>query len=476
MKTFNGLPINWNDEHCLLTDVYSQGKLIAQQIKTKLVIDNSNPRNSVCYLYPPDEIYKDINVFEYEIKGVFKDTGGNDKGSLYISKGYHEGGSQKHLANCWNENLVKIHPKEILIKWSLGEESSETDTEITFNITNNKAIKPNSYTKIGPSSIEKKYVGSKITLNFKNGDCLVFDEYSKSKDISSSQTNGYFSSFVQTMKLIKKSNKDTFSINEEILRKMEYLLWYLSFATNQRTTWMQWSRRFGTEFIQYTRCNIVYPVKDSEIDNALIEDSLLQEFLQQCLDYLDAPDKISLYLPIIYLINSKEKTCEFKLLSLFMSLEVLLNLFAKSNNFSCLFEDEEWDNFYVHMKRAAEDFLALDTRKKELIISRLGNLNELSLKFIFEEFCKNKQVDLSDLWPIFDNKIKLPLYRIRNKLVHGEQLSNCNLDVAAGHLRWIVTRCILAQLNWQKNSDVDRENLSKITYYNWKEFAEAVNS
>lgn len=479
MKTFDDLSINWSEEHCLLTDVYSQGKLIAQQVRTKLVVDSCNPRNSVCYLYPSDEIYENINVFEYEIKGIFKDMEGNDKGSLHIPKGYHEGGSRKYLANSWNENLIKIHPKEVLIKWSLREEASETDTEIIFNITNNKAIKPNSYTEIGPSSIEKKYVGSKVMLNFKNGNRLIFDEYSRSKDISSSQINRYFSSFVQTMKLIKKSNKNTFPIDEELLQKMEYLLWYLSFATNQRTTWMQWSARFGAEFIQYTRCNIVYPVIDSETDNALIEDSLLQDFLQQCLDYFDVPDKnkISLYLPIVYLVNSKEKTCEFKFLSLFMSLEVLLNLFAKSNNMACLLGDEEWNKFYAHMKSAIENFTVLDKRKKESIIPRLGNLNEVSLKLIFEEFCKNKQVDISDLWPLFGNKIKASLYRIRNKLVHGEQLDNFgNLDIAAEHLRWIVNRCILAQLNWQKTSNVDRKNLSKITYYNWKEFVKETSS
>lgn len=480
IKNLDDLLGNWNgEEHFLLTDVYSQGELIAQQVRTKLVMDNCNPRNSVCYLYPSKEIYKSINIFEYEIKGIFKDMKGGNRGTLHISKAYHGGGRQKYLANSWDENSVKIHPKEILIKWFVGEETKETKSEAIFILTGNKAINPTSYIMIEPDCIKKRRVGPRIKLSLKNGDYLVFDECLNSKSVAFGQKNGYFSSFVPTMKLIRKNSNNSYPIDEQILQNIEYLLWYLSFATGQRITWMQWSARSGTEFLQYARCNITYPHIDLGKGNAIIENGLIKEFLQKCSNYLYASNKnkVNLYLPIVYFVNSKEKTCEFKFLSLFMSLEALLNLFAKNNNMACLFDRTEWNTLYKYMSNSIKEFRPMGKKKKELLIPKLGNLNEVSLKSIFEKFCKSHNVNLSDLWPIFDNKIKLSLSRIRNKLVHGEELDKFNnLDVATEHLRWIVGRCILAQLKWRKSSGVDNKSLDKIAYYNWREFVEESKS
>jgi len=448
----------------LLSDIYSKGEIIVEKIKTKVVIDRDNPYYSYCLLFPSKEEYHKLNLFELELRGCVKDVGGNTIRSVHIPCGYYEEGYVKSYAENWQEREIRIRPREILLKHSRG--NNDGKGEIVFSLTDNSLIR-SSRISLGekPNSFELKDFKPKVTLNFSNGDSLIFDEF-----LSGSYKEKESVSIIkQVIKVVQKNiNED--SQNEKLKENIEHLLWFLSFVSNERTYWISWNIQVKREIAEFFRCNIRYVNADNGKDESFIESDYLQEFLQISLERIERTNAYSLYLPLVYFVGAKEKTLEFKFLALFMSLVVLLNLFCKSQAETTFIKDEvEAKNFITHMKNAIEAFNFSNPKVKEFIVRKLGNLNDISIKLQFERFCDAKNVTVSDLWPLFDDKIKMPLYRIRNKLMHGENLSDfSNLDIACEHLKWIVVRCLMADLGWYKSSGVDSKELMKNQYYSFK--------
>jgi hypothetical protein len=455
--------IKREDEYFLLTNLYSKKELVVEQIKTKIVINRSNPYHSYCLLYPPSQDFRKFNLWEVQLRGHLKGSSGKAIGNIQVDKAYCEQNVTTYLPD-WQETEVKLHPSEILI--THFHEGTSSNGEIIFNLTKNKFLN-SSLISMGEkeNSFELINLKPKITLNFTNGDNLIFDEFLTFQN----KGEECISAVAQLLKLIEKNISGGFP-KEQLLENIDNLLWFISFITNTKTIWTSLAFDQKGGMVEFFRCNMRYQNNSSKDEEPLVETELMQEFLQKCLERIEKKDSYSLYLPLIYFVGAKEKTLEFKFLALFMSLVVLLNIFCKSQAETTFIKDEaEIKDFIAHMKSAIEAFKFSDPKVKEFITRKLGSLNEVSVKLQFEKFCNSKGVDVSDLWPIFDDKIKMPLYRIRNKLMHGENLSDFEyLDIACEHLSWIVVRCLLADLDWRKSSKVDTKELRKIVYYNFK--------
>ena len=107
------------------------------------------------------------------------------------------------------------------------------------------------------------------------------------------------------------------------------------------------------------------------------------------------------------------------------------------------------------------------------MIEKLGDFNRTSRKKVYNDFCKDMEINNSDLWPIYGTRFNyLSLSRIRNKLVHGNRFEyETFLSIANEHLRWTVERCLLAVLGWKGITDVKPESLRKYTaYHNWESY------
>ncbi|HHT9116002.1 MAG TPA: hypothetical protein ACFYEL_05985, partial [Candidatus Wunengus californicus] len=267
------------------------------------------------------------------------------------------------------------------------------------------------------------------------------------------------------------------SVNEvKILSELlETLLWYLSFGSRQRTTWIKWTAEIGTELVKHYRNNIFIPEKIKYYEEPLIDRRAFQDFLQHCLEYEKQQNKLDLYLPIVYLVSSvnPSKTMEMQFLSSFLAMEALLGLYAKSRNINKHFTiKDEWNSFYDYIKKSIEEFSGFNDDFKNLMIAKLGIFNQPSMKKLYNDFCKDMKIDNTDLWPIYGTHFDLS--RIRNKLVHGKRFEyETFLSIANEHLRWTVERCLLAVLGWKGITDVNREGLRKYTaYHDWKSYYE----
>jgi len=336
-------------------------------------------------------------------------------------------------------------------------------------------VKPFKNIEVSPTGDIRRGLEPTVILKFKDDWNATFEEHHHYTDTKIEEVDGTFSTGHLVLNL-EKNNYGLISVNEvKILSDLlDKLFWYLSFGSRQRTTWIKWTAEIGTELVEYYRNNIFISEKIKYYEEPLIDRRSFQDFLQHCLEYEKQKNNLDLYLPIVYLVssNSPSKTIEMQFLSLFMALEALLDLYAESRNKNKHFTKERWKPFETHMKESINEFSGFNENEKNLMIAKLGTFNQPSRKKLYNDFCKDMEIDNSDLWPIYGTHFDLS--RIRNKLIHGNRFEyETFLSIANEHLRWIVERCLLTILGWKGITDVDRDGLRKyIAYLDWKSYYE----
>ena len=361
MKKSTNLPLGSREEY-FLSDIYSQGKVLAQGIKSKLILNDIKYSRSLLLLYLSNENFRCISIrFEFEIKGYFENVVGEKIGEIHIPKGYLTNSSSSTFASSWNESVVEIVPDEIYQKHYLQEqlEAERGKTNIGFSLTDNRIVSP-------WNTIERSFTGEvkiklypTVILKFKDDWNATFEEHHHYADTKIEDVDGTFSTNHLVLNL-ERYNYCLTSVNEvKILSDfLDKVLWYLSFGSRQRTTWIKWTAEIGTELVEYHRNNIFIPEKIKYYEEPLIDRTTFQDFLQHCLEYEKQQNNLDLYLPIVYLVSSGNptKTMEMQFLSSFLALEALLDLYAENRNKNKLFTKESWKTFRDYMKKSIEEF------------------------------------------------------------------------------------------------------------------------
>lgn len=468
-------------EEYFLSDIYSQEELIAQGIKSKLILSDIKYSNPTLFLYPPKDEYGNIvKYFELEIKGYFEYLGGGKAGEIHIPNGYIISAPHTLLASSWEECIVEVIPEEIYKKDYIDIQKKIRETKIIFSITDNKMVRPRDITLKSFTGEVKVELNPAVILDMGAGWSARFEEHYRYLDKKIEEVDGTFTS-IRLVLTLEKNEYRLEALNEvkKLENLVETLLWYLSLASRQRTTWLEWDAEIGTELVKYYQ-HISFPQEISDYKETLVSEISIQEFLRACIEYEKQKNKIDLYLPIIYLVGAKEnsKTIEMEFLSLFMAIESLLNVYGMNRHKNKHFTDEtDWQAFYERMKKAIDEIPGL--KDKDSLIRKLGIFNQVSTKVLYDDFCKEMKVDNSDLWPIYgNNRHRLYLCDIRNKLIHGKRFEVWPLlSKAKDHLRWIVERCLLAVLDWREKTEVfHAESLQKYTAYrDWKNYYENKN-
>jgi len=442
MKKLTNLPFGSREEY-FLSDIYSQGKVLAKGIKSKLIRNDIKYSRALLLLYVPNEDIRKIRIHsEFEIKGYSENMASEKIGEIHIPKGYKINATT--FSSLWNESVVEIIPDEIYqIHYFPGQNETKKEKQnILFVLTYNKMVEPFKNIEMSSTGDMNIKLETTVILKLKNDWEARFEEYRYCVNTKIEEVDGTFSTSHLALNL-EKDNHSLASANEvKILSDMlDTLLWYLSFGSRQRTTWIKWTAEIGTELVEHYRNNIFIPEKIKYYEEPLIDRRAFQDFLQHCLEYEKQQNNLDLYLPIVYLVSSGNptKTMEMQFLSSFLALEALLDLYAESRNINKHFTKKD--------------------RKP--------------LKEIYNDFCSNMKIDNTDLWPIYGTRFNyLSLSRIRNKLVHGNRFEyETFLSIANEHLRWTVERCLLAVLGWKGITDVKPESLRKYTaYHNWESY------
>ncbi len=101
---------------------------------------------------------------------------------------------------------------------------------------------------------------------------------------------------------------------------------------------------------------------------------------------------------------------------------------------------------------------SIESKNRASIYSKLGELNRISLREAYDLFCKEYDIELNDLWPLFSQDDIVGLVDVRNRIIHGDPFPRevfGSLIIANEHLKYILERVILRVLNWDvKDSKV----------------------
>ena len=161
-----------------------------------------------------------------------------------------------------------------------------------------------------------------------------------------------------------------------------------------------------------------------------------------------------------------KSTIEKSFLSMFAGLESLVLDFRRRDKLERVLPKPEWKKLKDYLKKCINqcEVPKLDEQKCALIHDKLEELNKISLRYAFEQFCSKYKIDLSDLWPIF-NSVDGSLSNIRNKLIHGDPLPPALQDIlwaAHSSLRFSMERILISILGWPVDkSEVNKDFLRK---------------
>ena len=153
---------------------------------------------------------------------------------------------------------------------------------------------------------------------------------------------------------------------------------------------------------------------------------------------------------------------------MFAGLESLILGFRRKENLELVIDDEkDWNSIKKKIKKnifkTIKQVLTKDQRG--YIYRKLEDLNRIPLQIAFENFCNAYDIDLSDLWPLFNKNNTIGLSDIRNKLIHGDEFHvkyHDALWVAEENLRFILERSLTKILGWPvEKTEVSKDILLK---------------
>lgn len=185
----------------------------------------------------------------------------------------------------------------------------------------------------------------------------------------------------------------------------------------------------------------------------LIEAADLEEFVGSASRALaGAEDGEVLARAVGLAVQTDRAPLEVAFVGLFAALESVLTFYRRSGDYDILAPAE-----FARLERDLRAWLRLhptlerEPAKRGLIYEKVRELNRFPFSHVFNSFCANRSVDLSDLWPLLGRREEWPLVELRHRLVHGDPFRSRPagaLSCARQHLSWTVERMLLAALGW----------------------------
>lgn len=328
-------------------------------------------------------------------------------------------------------------------------------------------ISPNSF--LSPCISSKSSYTGEITYkrvtesNFviKGDKVLEFDKRFKSKNLDSGDVVQW-SYLIATMKTDTPAI-DLVGIKDSLLEDIDDFLLLVSFGCRRRTACLGWSAHDNSALTTFYRGNYAFPDIRNKVDinDVVVDIEHFKGFIERSYrTFLEYENKLALRTALHSTIPSNPHLLESSYLSMFAGLETIILDFRRRENLEVVLPKDEWGALKKYLKDCIKKFEpAIEKEKRGMIYNKLEELNRVSLREAFEVFCKNYNIDLSDLWQVFEGKGGVGLVHIRNKLIHGDPFPHDlfgALIVAKEHLKYTLERVMTRVLGW----DVERTKVS----------------
>ena len=173
----------------------------------------------------------------------------------------------------------------------------------------------------------------------------------------------------------------------------------------------------------------------------------------------------------IYNVLPGTGTVESNMLRHFSAIESILLVHRRQNDMEfTISKTSHWNKLAKSLRKTVRENESLftTTDHMQMLIKMLPSLRRVPLQDAFYSFIKERNIDLSDLWPVFGPAEGATLSDVRNKLIHGDSFKDerfISLSHAMSNTECVAKRLILSILGW----NIDKSSISKgiLKTYGW---------
>ena len=423
------------------------------------------------------QLHTDLNLkkipMKFSVEGDIVGFDGTLQMKIIANNVFLKGGRTSYWSKDMLDTLVIGEPTDLTVTEYIKPDSEQ---KISDTVRGYFMVQPR-WEFPFMKSLELSYTGEinvieldeyKFTIS--PGVDLIFDEYYRFTDRQAGQ-------FTCTPEIVAR-----FETNSDTLKKIcdfneiDDLLMLISLANQKRYMCMGYVISDSNTRTTYYRFGVGLDSSGvkQHIFNELIKRSDWSEFVVSSYNRMCSLDneKRGLFRRAINCgIPNKNEVFESSYMSLYAGIESLVELFSKEHSASRkVLKNEQWVDFRKGYERLIGEVLKKPgdetpqqktAAKSKALMDKLGSINCYPMGTAFELMRTEYNVNLEDLWPVYDTgKKKSDLSWIRNQLGHGRVIPHDKYHALIGakeHLKWTLERLILGFIGWP----VEKSNVSK---------------
>lgn len=438
-------------------------------VNATVIIENNEIEGVPCKIYLPERIHEKpyivLKPLKNDAERILASWQGTLKAIIYgfdkkiettieAPEVYFSGASTTYWGDGISDTTVPGEPQDLHIIHHLKNNDSRNGTHIVFWISPNKFLTPfviqsSSYT----GEIKCEHT-KELSFTLKEGLKLVFEKHFRYKTENNQDMVRW--SFLVACAEIDNPADDAATLKKGLMQDIDDFLLIASFAANQRTACLGWNAVDRNLHTTFYRGNYTFPQPDDSKnhEDGIIDIREFQEFMETSYpSFLRFENKLALRNSLVAAVPFKQRTLEISFLKMFAGLETLILDFKRRKSLEFILPEPAWGSFKQYLKTCIKKSTEpkIEKAQRASIYTKLDELNRVSLKEAFEEFCKTYSIYLADLWPVFSEKQEISLSDIRNKLIHGDPFPGdliSPLSIACEHMEYVLQRSIMRVLGW----------------------------
>ena len=466
-------------------------------VQATLDISGDKIEGVPCKIYLPDSIMEkpffwfhpsktQYDILERIHSSSFRASidGFNQKNEVqfFSSKVYFSRKSTRHWGPNFSDSMFKGKPESLKVVETIGSKDEQGANKAFLNIW----ISPNSV--LEPSLIsEFSYLGDikydrikQISFTITDKLNVTFDRHFK----TIAQKNGHLKqvSYLVACAEVDLALIEDANFKDEIIKPIDNFLLVASLGSRIRTCCLGWEASTNKRVTKFYRGDFSFPSGKSEFlincafpddfrgsnhTESLIEESHFEEYLKTSyVSFISHPNPKVIGDSIVNVVPGRRRTVEEAFLSMYSALESLILDYRKRKDLEYVITDkDEWKHRKKEIQKSLKEILKNYTKnQRDYMYGKLDELNRIPLRLVFDEFCNEYNLDVSDLWPLYREGCFVGLAEIRNILIHGDKISrefNKMLFEAKESLQYMLERSLLSVMGFSvQKSDVSKELLS----------------
>lgn len=389
--------------------------------------------------------------FEFSILGRIR--GGDNHMSREVRAEHvfwKNGGGTTHWGPRLEEHVILGDPIDLTITDThpRAGRGRSGRAHVTFWLTRNVLLRP--------SKVRKTSYTGRVTIKARRarqftikGVPLTFDHYYRYQ----AQNDGSSVTFREPVAAgIVRRLADVPSL----LNPLEDFLLLAAVAARQRTICVGWEAVHPPVHVRHYRRGVSIPAerKDHGINDVLIEPQHLTQFFRRAhRTFATAAEQELLRQAVQRLVYDGADRVDLasSFIRFYGAIEALVLRHLRLRGGEHVLTAQRWRRTSEVIRRTIRTAPGLDSTEAALLIGKVPELNRITFAQGVRVCCDALGVNLSDLWPLLSDGAGPTLSTIRNRLVHGDTISDEEMPalmLAHEHLRWSAERLVLGALRW----------------------------